>query len=110
MTVAHFTRVLLNTTVAFTTRDLQPIGMVFLTMPDTTLNSWCEQEQKKELERLGNSNALLEFRCDAAEARAEPLQAEAAEAANKHAQEAASLKGESNLCLFEYPLAFYSIR
>ncbi|EIE27146.1 hypothetical protein COCSUDRAFT_55170 [Coccomyxa subellipsoidea C-169] len=52
----------------------------------------CLQEQKKELERLGNSNALLEFRCDSAEARADALQAEAAEAANRHAQEAASLK------------------
>lgn len=37
MTVAHFTRVLLITTVAFTTRDLKPIGMVLLTLPATYL-------------------------------------------------------------------------
>lgn len=48
------------------------------------------------VERLGKSNALLEFRCDAAEARADALQADAAEAALKHAQEAASLKGATH--------------
>jgi len=48
------------------------------------------------VERLNNANALLEFRCDAAEARADALQAQAGEAERKHMQEAASLTGLSS--------------
>lgn len=51
------------------------------------------QDQKSEVERLGRSNALLQFRCDAAEARADALQADAAQAASKHETEISSLKG-----------------
>ncbi|CAL8462794.1 g2327 [Coccomyxa elongata] len=50
------------------------------------------QDQKSEVERLGRSNALLQFRCDAAEARADALQADAAQAASKHETEISSLK------------------
>ena len=53
------------------------------------------QGQKSEVERLGKSNALLLFRCDAAEARADALQADAAAAASKHEKEISSLKGTS---------------
>ncbi|BDA50890.1 hypothetical protein COCOBI_17-1090 [Coccomyxa sp. Obi] len=50
------------------------------------------QNQKSEVERLGKSNALLQFRCDAAEARADALHAGAAEAASKHEKEISCLK------------------
>lgn len=54
-----------------------------------------QQEQRREVERLSNAKALLEFRCDAAEARAVALQAQAGEAERRCTQETASLTGLS---------------